>query len=179
MSEMGTCVSRTPPGTSSGELKSLGAVARLMAERTTQSWTTVPHFFVLREIDAGPLVQTLEKARASADKKDAIRVTHTDLLVALIARVLLPKHPRINSSWAGTGIRPNKDVKIALAIAVNDGVVTGVIQNADRLELRQIAGSTPGDSPSAPKPATAGLQEVELVMRCPHSSAGEKCYELV
>ncbi len=125
-------------GTSSGELKSLAAVARLMAERTTQSWTTVPHFFVLREIDAGPLVQTLEKARASADKKDAIRVTHTDLLIALIARVLL-KHPRINSSWVGTGIRPNKEVNIALAIAVNDGVVTGVIQNADRLELRQIA----------------------------------------
>jgi pyruvate dehydrogenase E2 component (dihydrolipoamide acetyltransferase) len=109
-----------------------------MAERTTQSWTTVPHFFVVREIDAGPLVQALEKVRASADKNAGVRVTHTDFLVALIARVLL-KHPRINSSWAGTRIRPNKDVNIALAMAVDDGVVTAVIQNADRLELTQIA----------------------------------------
>jgi pyruvate dehydrogenase E2 component (dihydrolipoamide acetyltransferase) len=125
-------------GPSSGELKSLSSVARLMAERTTQSWTTVPHFFVVREIDAGPLIQALEKARASANKTASVRVTYTDFLVALIARVLL-KHPRINSSWAGTGIRPNKDVNIALAMAVDDGVVTGIIQNADRLELSQIA----------------------------------------
>jgi pyruvate dehydrogenase E2 component (dihydrolipoamide acetyltransferase) len=122
----------------SGEPKTLSSVARLMAERTTQSWTTVPHFFVLREIEAGPLVQALEKVRASADKNAGVRVTHTDFLVALIARVLL-KHPRINSSWAGAGIRPNKDVDIALAMAVDDGVVTGVIQHADRLDLSQIA----------------------------------------
>jgi pyruvate dehydrogenase E2 component (dihydrolipoamide acetyltransferase) len=125
-------------GSSSGELKTLSSVARLMAERTTQSWTTVPHFFVVREIDAGPLVQALETVRASADKNAGVRVTHTDFLVTLIARVLL-RHPRINSSWAGGAIRPNKDVNIALAMAVEDGVVTGVIQNADRLELSQIA----------------------------------------
>jgi pyruvate dehydrogenase E2 component (dihydrolipoamide acetyltransferase) len=125
-------------GSSSGELKTLSSVARLMAERTTQSWTTVPHFFVVREIDAGPLVQVLEKFRASADKNAGVRVTHTDFLVALIARVLL-RHPRINSSWAGGAIRSNKDVNIALAMAVEDGVVTGVIRNADRLELSQIA----------------------------------------
>jgi pyruvate dehydrogenase E2 component (dihydrolipoamide acetyltransferase) len=123
---------------SSSELRTLSSVARLMAERTTQSWTTVPHFFVVREMDAGPLVQALEKVRTSVNKNAGIRVTHTDFFVALIARVLL-KHPRINSSWAGTGIRPNKKVNIALAMAVDDGVVTGVIQNADRLELSQIA----------------------------------------
>ncbi len=123
---------------SSVEPKTLSSVARLMAERTTQSWTNIPHFFVVRKIDAGALVQVLEKVRSSADKTAGVRVTHTDFLVALIARVLL-RHPRINSSWAGEGIRPNKNVNIALAMAVNDGVVTGVIQNADRLELSQIA----------------------------------------
>jgi pyruvate dehydrogenase E2 component (dihydrolipoamide acetyltransferase) len=119
------------------EPKPVSSVARLMAERTTQSWTTVPHFFVVREIDAGPLVEALEKFREVADKA-AVRVTHTDLLVALVARVLL-RHPRINSSWAGQGVRRNKDVNIALAIAVDDGVVTGVIQNTDRLDLGQLA----------------------------------------
>jgi pyruvate dehydrogenase E2 component (dihydrolipoamide acetyltransferase) len=120
------------------ELKPLSSVARLMAERTTQSWTTVPHFFVVREIDAGPLVEALEKFRELADKVAGVRVTHTDLLVALVARMLL-RHPRINSSWAGQGIRHNKDVNIALAMAIDEGVVTGVIQNADRLDLSQLA----------------------------------------
>ncbi len=125
------------------ELKPLSSVARLMAERTTQSWTTVPHFFVVREIDAAPLVETLEKFRASADKAAGVRVTHTDLLVALVARVL-PRHPQMNSSWAGQGVRHNKDVNIALAMAVDDGVVTGVIQNADKLELGKIAAQRKG-----------------------------------
>jgi pyruvate dehydrogenase E2 component (dihydrolipoamide acetyltransferase) len=125
------------------ELKPLSSVARLMAERTTQSWTTVPHFFVVREIDAAPLVEALEKFRASADKAADVRVTHTDLLVALVARVLL-RHPLINSSWAGQGIRHNKDINIALAMAVDDGVVTGVIQNADKLELTKIAAQRKG-----------------------------------
>ena len=120
------------------ELKPLSSVARLMAERSTQSWTTVPHFFAVREIDASPLVEALEKFRASADKTAGVRVTHTDLLVSLVARVLL-RHPRMNSSWAGQGIRHNKDVSIALAMAVDDGVVTGVIQNADKLDLSQLA----------------------------------------
>jgi pyruvate dehydrogenase E2 component (dihydrolipoamide acetyltransferase) len=125
------------------ELKPLSSVARLMAERTTQSWTTVPHFFVVREIDAGPLVEALEKFRVSADKTAGVRVTHTDLLVALVARVLL-RHPRMNSSWAGQGLRHNKDINIALAMAVDDGVVTGVIQNADKLELGKIAAQRKG-----------------------------------
>jgi pyruvate dehydrogenase E2 component (dihydrolipoamide acetyltransferase) len=122
----------------SAEMETLSSVARLMAERTTQSWTSVPHFFVVREIDAGPLVEALEKNRSSEEKAGGVRITHTDLLVALGARVL-KKHPRMNASWAGTGIRPNKDVNIALAMAVNDGVVTGVIHNADMLALSQIA----------------------------------------
>jgi pyruvate dehydrogenase E2 component (dihydrolipoamide acetyltransferase) len=128
---------------SSDGLKTLSSVARLMAERTTQSWTTVPHFFVVREIDAGPLVQALEKVRASADNNAGVRVTVTDLLVALVARVLL-RHPQMNSSWAGTAIRPHREINIALAMAVDDGVVTAVIPNADRLELSQIAAQRQG-----------------------------------
>ena len=125
------------------ERKPLSSVARLMAERTTQSWTTVPHFFVVREIDAGPLVEALEKFRASADKTADVRVTHTDLLVALVARVLV-RHPQMSSNWAGQGIRHNKDINVALAMAVDDGVVTGVIQNADKLELSKIAAQRKG-----------------------------------
>jgi len=125
------------------ELKPLSSVARLMAERTTQSWTTVPHFFVVREIGAGPLVEALEKFRASADKTAHVRLTHTDLLVALVARVLV-RHPQMNSNWAGQGIRHNKDINIALAMAVDDGVVTGVIRNADKLELSKIAAQRKG-----------------------------------
>jgi len=113
------------------------AVARLMAERTTQSWTTVPHFFVVRDLDATALNAFRERVKA-AEGAGGAGVTHTDLLVALVARVLA-KHPRVNSSWTGDAIRANNDINIALAIAVEDGVVAPVVANADKLTLRQVA----------------------------------------
>ena len=115
----------------------LGPVARLMAERTTQSWTTVPHFFLVREVDTGALNQ----ARADTIKaleKDGIKPTLTDFLVALVARALV-KHPRINASWSRNSIHLNPEINIGVAIAVDDGVVTGVIHNADGADLRTIA----------------------------------------
>src|SRR5437867_823808 len=48
-------------GASTGLSESLSSIGRLMAERTTQSWTTVPHFFVTREVDGGALVALREK----------------------------------------------------------------------------------------------------------------------
>ncbi len=118
--------------------ETLSPVARLMAERTTESWTHVPHFFVVRDIDAGELVAARERWAAAPEKTGGARVTHTDLLVALTSRVLL-KHPRLNSSWTGAGIRENREVNIGLAIAVEDGVVAGVVRGAHAKNLGEIA----------------------------------------
>jgi pyruvate dehydrogenase E2 component (dihydrolipoamide acetyltransferase) len=111
-------------------------IGRLMAERTTESWTRVPHFLVTREIEAGALNQYREKLVADVAPTH-IRITHTDLLVALTSRVLL-KHPRLNSSWTREGIHLHDHVNMSVAIAVNDGVVAAVIPNAHRATLAEI-----------------------------------------
>jgi pyruvate dehydrogenase E2 component (dihydrolipoamide acetyltransferase) len=66
----------------------LSPIARLMAERTTQSWTTVPHFFVVREVDATALNEARHNLAPTIDKSHGVKLTHSDLLVALVARVL-------------------------------------------------------------------------------------------
>ena len=109
---------------------SLSAVARLMAERTTQSWTQVPHFFLVRELDASGLME--------ARKKLGEGYTITDVLISVTAKALA-KHPKLNASWTGQAIHPNPDVNISLAIAVDDGVVGGVIPKTDTLSLADIA----------------------------------------
>jgi pyruvate dehydrogenase E2 component (dihydrolipoamide acetyltransferase) len=109
-----------------------------MAERTTQSWTTVPHFFVVREVDATALNSAREKLRGAIEQSHGVKLSHTDLLVALVARVLA-RHPRVNSSWASGAIHPNPDVNIGVAIAVDDGVVAAVISKADKATLADIA----------------------------------------
>lgn len=115
------------------------SVGRIMAERTTQSWTTVPHFFVTRDVDASGLNRYREQILAEIEKSRRIRISHTDLLVALTARTLL-KHSRVNASWTAQGIRLHSYVNIGVAIAVSDGVVAAVIRNAHTATLTDIAG---------------------------------------
>ncbi len=120
-----------------GEEK-LSSIGRLMAERTTQSWTTVPHFFVTREVDATALNHARGALLQGIEKSHGVRPTHTDVLVALVARALA-KNPRVNGTWTGTGIRLNPEINVAVAMAVDDGVVTAVIRNAARLGVGEIA----------------------------------------
>ena len=128
----------SPAISSPAPLETMSSIARLMAERTTQSWTSVPHFFVVREADAGAVMEAREKLGSAIEKAQGVRVTQTDVLVALAARVLV-KHPRLNASWTGEGIRLNPEVNIGIAMAVNDGVVAAVILNAHAKNLAEIA----------------------------------------
>jgi pyruvate dehydrogenase E2 component (dihydrolipoamide acetyltransferase) len=122
----------------SGSLEVPSSLGRIMAERTTQSWTTVPHFFVTREIEATALNEYRERVVPEIEGSHSVRITHTDLLVALAARVLL-KHPRLNASWSAEGIRLHDHVNMGIAIAVNDGVVAAVIPNAHAASLAEIS----------------------------------------
>jgi pyruvate dehydrogenase E2 component (dihydrolipoamide acetyltransferase) len=113
-------------------------VARVMAERTTQSWTTVPQFFVSRDVDATALNDYRSRVVSQIERTHNLRITHTDLLVALVSRVL-GKHPRLNGSWTADGIRLHDYVNMGIAIAVDDGVVGAVISNAHSASLEAIA----------------------------------------
>jgi pyruvate dehydrogenase E2 component (dihydrolipoamide acetyltransferase) len=118
------------------------SIARIMAERTTQSWTSVPHFFVTREVDATALNAARQKVVPEFEKSHGVKVTHTDLLVAAVARALRA-HPRFNASWSNGSITNNPDVNVALAMAFEgdsqDAVITAVIPKADTLSLGEIA----------------------------------------
>jgi pyruvate dehydrogenase E2 component (dihydrolipoyllysine-residue acetyltransferase) len=114
----------------------LSQVARLMAERTTQSWTSIPHFFLVQSVDASALIDTQKKLSTGSAAGSA--PTITDLLIALLARVLV-KHPRMNSSWTGDGIRANAEINISVAMAVKDGVVGAVIPQANHKDLAAIS----------------------------------------
>lgn len=127
-----------PPHKKSRNIEVPSSLGRIMAERTTQSWTTVPHFFVSRDLDATALNEYRARIVGEIERTHHIRITHTDLLVALAARVLL-KHPRLNASWSAEGIQLHDHVNMGVAIAVNDGVVAAVIHNAHSASLAEIA----------------------------------------
>jgi pyruvate dehydrogenase E2 component (dihydrolipoamide acetyltransferase) len=114
------------------------SIGRIMAERTTQSWTTVPHFFVSRDVDATALNAARQRLVPEIERSHGVKVTHTDLMVAAVARALR-LHPRMNGSWSDGSITLNADVNVALAMAVENAVVTAVIHRADRAAPGEIA----------------------------------------
>jgi len=130
--------SRTSAATSSTDAATVTSIGRIMAERTTQSWTTVPHFFVARDVDATALNAARERLIPVIEKSHGVKVTHTDLIVAAVARALR-QHPRMNGSWTNNTVALNADVNVALAMAVDNAVVTAVIRNTDRSPLGAIA----------------------------------------
>ena len=127
-----------PPAAPSGPADAVSSIGRIMAERTTQSWTTVPHFFVARDVDATALNATREGLIPVIDKSHGVKITHTDLMVSAVARAL-KQFPRMNGSWVNNGVSLNAEVNVALAMAVDNAVVTAVIRNADKLPLGAIA----------------------------------------
>jgi pyruvate dehydrogenase E2 component (dihydrolipoamide acetyltransferase) len=112
----------------------VGQVWRIMTERMTASWTTAPHFYLVREVTVSRLVAWRERA----SKQAGVRVTYTDLLVRLVAAALV-QHPRVNVSWKDGAIVQNAEINIGLAVAIDDGLVVPVLHRADTLGLADIA----------------------------------------
>jgi pyruvate dehydrogenase E2 component (dihydrolipoamide acetyltransferase) len=72
------------------------------------------------------------------EESHKVRLSLTDLLISAVAGAL-EKHPRLNASWTGQAIRFNQEINIGLAMAVEDGVVAGVVSNANKIDLGEIA----------------------------------------
>jgi pyruvate dehydrogenase E2 component (dihydrolipoamide acetyltransferase) len=115
-----------------------GTVWRIMAERTTASWTSAPHFYLMREVNASGLVEMRARITPAVEKRAGVRPTYTDLLVKLAA-VALRDHPEVNASWIDKAIRRHPEINIGLAVGVEDGLVVPVIHRADGLSVGEIA----------------------------------------
>lgn len=116
------------------EAPSVGTVWRVMAERMTQSWTTAPHFYLVREVNVSRLVSWLPLAR----KQTGAHITYTDLLVKLVAAAL-KQHPAAMGSWRDGTIVRGEEINIGLAVAIDAGLVVPVIHRADTLSLAELA----------------------------------------
>lgn len=121
-----------------GEGVGVSTVWRVMAERMTQSWTSVPHFYLTREVAASALVEMRARITPAVEKQNGTKPTYTDLLVKLVATVLRD-HPRVNASWADGTLGLNNEINVGIATAVEDGLIVPVIHRADQLSIAEIA----------------------------------------
>ena len=106
---------------------------RLMADRLTESWSSAPHFNLVRHLDVSNLV-TYKK---QFQEKNSNRLTYTDLLIKLVS-ITLKEHPRINASWIDNNIVKNSEINVGLAVDFDGGLIVPVIHKTDELSLGEI-----------------------------------------
>ncbi len=114
--------------------ETLSRVRRIGAERTTKSFSEVPHFYLTREMEADRLLELQERLKEKMDPAPGI----TELLALAVSRTL-KDHPRLNARYAGEELELHEKVNLGLAVATDDGLVVPVLKGADVLPLRGLA----------------------------------------
>jgi pyruvate dehydrogenase E2 component (dihydrolipoamide acetyltransferase) len=116
----------------------LSGMRRAIAERLLASKTQIPHFYLNIEVDASELMRIRAEANAEAEKNDLGKLTVNDFV--LKAAIVAATHvPKVNASFAGDSIIQYANINMAVAVAVEEGLVTPVIREAQKKSLREIS----------------------------------------
>lgn len=123
----------------SGESKELkvSQMRKAIARRLAESKFTSPHFYETIDID---MKRSIE-ARGALNELSEVKISFNDFVVKACASALR-RHPALNSSWLGDKIVQHGDVHVAVAVAIDDGLITPVIKHTDKKGLAQISRET-------------------------------------
>jgi pyruvate dehydrogenase E2 component (dihydrolipoyllysine-residue acetyltransferase) len=119
----------------------LSRMRQTIAQRMTQSKTTVPHFYVTVEINMSDALKVREQLNNLSAETEKVSVN--DIILAAAARTL-GKHPTFNASYHGDSLELHSNIDIGVAIAVEAGLLTLALHDTDKKSLKQIAAETKG-----------------------------------
>ena len=132
-----TPVVETPALQQATEVIPMGGIREIIAERMTMSLQTNASVTLHTEVDATGFVELRGMLNDKLQAK-AVNLTYTDLLVKVVANALR-EHPRLNATLTDEGIHLLPEINIGVAVALEDGLVVPVIQNADSERLSGIS----------------------------------------
>jgi pyruvate dehydrogenase E2 component (dihydrolipoamide acetyltransferase) len=116
----------------------LSGMRKTIAERLLASKTQIPHFYLTVTMDGGPLMALRKELNAMAEKDGGQKLTVNDFILLSAARAAA-EVPKINAAYDGDAIIEYADVNLAVAVAIEDGLITPVIKKANTLTLREIS----------------------------------------
>jgi pyruvate dehydrogenase E2 component (dihydrolipoamide acetyltransferase) len=112
------------------------SMRKRIAARLTEAKRDVPHFYLMRQLDAAPLLGYRQRLNDLLGDRGKISVN--DLVVKAVA-LALRRMPECNASWTGDAIRRYRHVHVGIAVAIEDGLVTPVVRDADLKGIGAIA----------------------------------------
>ena len=108
----------------------------VIAERLQQSMQDAPHFFVSMDICIDPLLEARKALNAAAP--EGVKISVNDMIIKAAAMTLM-RHPEVNSSWEGKHTRQHHHADIAVAVAIENGLVTPIVRGAEAKGLNAIS----------------------------------------
>lgn len=111
----------------------LSNMRQVIAQRLLASKTQIPHFYLSLEIDAAPMMAFRKEFMSTGTK-----ITFNDIVLLAVARAAIEK-PKVNAAFGNGAIFQYESVNLSVAIAVEDGLVTPVIRDAQKLTLPEIS----------------------------------------
>jgi pyruvate dehydrogenase E2 component (dihydrolipoamide acetyltransferase) len=121
----------------------LSQIRKTIAKRLVQSIGPIPTFYLTTEVDMERMWEAREALNQSAAKgsQTAEKISFNDIVIKAIASALR-QHPACNAWWQDDHIRYWGSVHLGMAVAVEDGLITPVIRNAQSKSLREISAET-------------------------------------
>ncbi|MFO8232696.1 MAG: pyruvate dehydrogenase complex dihydrolipoamide acetyltransferase [Longimonas sp.] len=125
------------------ETESISQMRKAISRRLAQSKFTAPHFYLTIDVDMARAAEVRADLNERAEAQDLARISYNDLITKACA-LALREHDYVNASYhADEGeIRKYDDVHVGVAVAIDEGLITPVIRNADQKGLTQIAAET-------------------------------------
>jgi pyruvate dehydrogenase E2 component (dihydrolipoamide acetyltransferase) len=122
----------------------LSGMRSVIARRLSESKSTIPHFYLQKEINIDSLLEARIAINLNSEKQaklsnsEFLKISVNDLILKACAESL-KWHPEINSSWGQDEIIFHEKVELAFGVAVDGGLLTPIIREADRLSLSEIS----------------------------------------
>ena len=127
-----------PVAKAGDEIIELSTMRKIIASRLLTSKTTIPHFYLHLEVDAAPLMALRQQVNDQAEKTHGNKYSVNDFILKAVINAAQAV-PAVNASFAGDHIVKFKHVGLSVAVAVEDGLVTPVIKEAESKSLLAIS----------------------------------------
>lgn len=147
----GRAPSRAPSGepVQIGELpdakpsvESMSQMRKTIARRMTQVWQNTPFFYLTMDIDMAAAMQKRKEFNAELEAAEAgVKISVNDMIVKACAQAL-QAYPRMNCAFTDEGLATFEQVHIGVAVALEEGLITPTIRDADIKSLAQISRET-------------------------------------
>ncbi|MCC8483282.1 MAG: pyruvate dehydrogenase complex dihydrolipoamide acetyltransferase [Rickettsia endosymbiont of Labidopullus appendiculatus] len=109
-------------------------IRRIIAKRLLESKQTIPHFYLSIECNMDKLLDIREDINKSLIEESNIKISVNDFVILAVAKALKIV-PEANASWDESAIRYYNNVDVSVAVAIDNGLITPIVRNADQKDL--------------------------------------------